>query len=350
MTEASIPAAIPADRARPIAAWLAAVAAMVFAMIVLGGVTRLTQSGLSITEWWPISGWRPPLDDAAWEELFARYRESPEYRMLNLGMTVAEYKTIFWFEYVHRLWGRLIGVAFLVPMVAFLAKGWVTRSLAARLIGLFALGGAQGALGWYMVMSGLVDQPDVSQYRLAAHLGLGVAILIALEWTALDIVRPRRPRGNLALRRLTQAALALAGLIFVTQISGAFVAGLDAGLVYNTFPLMGDAIVPAEIFAMQPLYMNFFENIVTVQFDHRLLAVTTVAAVLWFWWRSRRAALNGEQRLAVNLTAAVAIVQAALGISTLLLLVPVPLAAMHQAGAVALLGAAVWAAHALSRG
>ena len=340
---------MPTTRDRIIAAWLFVVAAMVFAMIVLGGVTRLTQSGLSITEWWPISGWLPPLDEAAWQEVFGLYRASPEYLKLNFTMTLAEYKTIFWLEYAHRLWGRIIGVAFFVPMVVFVARGWVGRALVARLIGLFVLGGAQGALGWYMVMSGLVDYPDVSQYRLAAHLALGVAIFAALLWVALDLMRPRVADGAATMRGLTRGALALVGLVFVTQVSGAFVAGLDAGLTYNTFPLMDGQWLPAEIFAMRPLYVNIFEDIATVQFDHRLLAMTVLAATAWFWWRTRPAPLNREQRLAINLTAAVAVVQVGLGIATLLLVVPVPLAALHQAGAVALLGAGVWAAHGLSR-
>jgi len=340
----------PTTHDRIIAAWLLAVAAMVFAMIVLGGVTRLTQSGLSITEWWPISGWIPPLDEAAWQEVFGLYRESPEYLKLNAGMSLSEYKAIFWLEYAHRLWGRIIGVAFLVPMAVFAAKGWVGRALATRLVGLFVLGGAQGALGWYMVMSGLVDHPDVSQYRLAAHLALGVAIFAALLWVALDLLSPPAAAGAAPTRKLARGASALVGLVFVTQVSGAFVAGLDAGLIYNTFPLMDGQWLPSEMFAMRPLYKNFFENIATVQFAHRLLAMTLLATTAWFWWRARPAPLNRTQRLAVDATAAIALLQAGLGIATLLAVVPVPLAALHQAGAVALLGAGVWAAHALSRG
>jgi len=342
--------AVPSDHDRIIAAWLFAVAVMVFAMIVLGGVTRLTQSGLSITEWWPISGWVPPLDDAAWQEVFGLYRESPEYLKLNFGMTLAEYKTIFWLEYTHRLWGRIIGVAFFVPMVVLLAKGWVKRPLALRLVGLFVFGAAQGALGWYMVMSGLVENPYVSQYRLAAHLALGVAIFAALLWVALDLVRPGDAVGVTAVRGLARGALSLVGLVVVTQVSGAFVAGLDAGLAYNTFPLMDGQWLPAEMLAMRPLHVNFFENIATVQFDHRLLAMTVLVATAWIWWQARQAPLNREQRLAINLTALVAVVQVGLGIATLLLVVPVPLAALHQAGAVALLGAGVWTVHALLRG
>jgi heme a synthase len=211
------------------------------------------------------------------------------------------------------------------------------------------LGGAQGALGWYMVMSGLVDHPGVSQYRLAAHLALGVAIFAVLLWVALDLVRPRAAAGAAPTQGLARGALAFVGLVFVTQVSGAFVAGLDAGLVYNTFPLMDGRWLPTGMFAMRPLYLNFFENIATVQFDHRLLAMTVLAAAVWFWWRARPALLSWEQRLAVNLTAAIAVVQVGLGVATLLLVVPVPLAALHQAVAVVLLGAGVWAAHGLLR-
>ena len=337
-----------------IAVWLYAVAAMVFAMIVLGGVTRLTQSGLSMTEWWPVTGWLPPLDAAAWEKMFAAYQASPQYKKLNAGMTIGEYEMIFWLEYLHRLWGRIIGVAFLVPLVIFVAKGWVGRPLAIRLFGLFVLGGLQGGLGWYMVMSGLVDEPRVSQYRLAAHLGLGVVIFAAILWTALDL----RATGTTTTggapaappRRLRRGALALVFLVFVTQLSGAFVAGLHAGLIYNTFPLMDGRWVPDAAFRLRPLHLNFFEDVATVQFDHRLLATLVVAATAWFWWRARGAALAANPRLAVNLLAVAAALQASLGIATLLLVVPVPLAALHQAGAVALLAAALWTAHALGRG
>jgi cytochrome c oxidase assembly protein subunit 15 len=333
-----------------IAIWLYAVAAMVFAMIVLGGVTRLTQSGLSMTEWMPVTGWLPPLDEAAWMKMFAAYQSSPEYRKLNLGMTLGDYKMIFWLEYVHRLWGRMIGVAFLMPLLVFIARGWVGRPLAIRLFLLFVLGGLQGALGWYMVMSGLVDEPRVSQYRLAAHLGLGVIIFAAILWTALDLWIPATSgKAPTPMRKLRRCALSLVFLIFVTQLSGAFVAGLHAGLTYNTFPLMDGQWVPEGAFALKPLYLNFFENVATVQFDHRLLATLVVAATAWFWWRARREALTANQRRTINLLAAAAALQASIGIATLLLVVPVPLAALHQGVAVALLAAALWTAHVLGR-
>ncbi len=341
-----------AKHEKAIVTWLFVVGLMIFAMIVLGGITRLTHSGLSMVEWRPVTGWLPPLDAAAWERVFARYQEYPEYQKLNLGMTLGEFKSIFLFEYTHRLLGRLIGAAFFVPMAVFWLKGWVDRRLGLKLVGLFVLGGLQGVLGWYMVKSGLVSRPDVSQYRLAAHLTLALVILGAMVWVALGILSPERPaappeQGPGWLRCWSWS---LTVLIFVTALSGAFVAGLDAGFVYNTFPLMDGAWVPDGLFELAPGYRNFFENITTVQFDHRILAITAFGAVMVFWWRTRRAGLAPGQRLALNVLAAVAAVQVALGISTLLLVVPVPLAALHQAGAVALFLSAVWLAHELRPG
>ena len=350
-----------AKQQRIVAAWLFAVAAMVFAMIVLGGVTRLTQSGLSMVDWRPLTGWLPPLDPAEWERIFARYQAYPEYQKTNLGMTLAEFKSIFWLEFAHRIWGRMIGAALLVPMMVFLIKGWIGRGLAPKLVGLLILGGLQGVLGWYMVKSGLVDRPDVSQYRLAAHLALALVILGFLLWVALGLLHRQKPgpspagpaadrQGEHGVRGLRNWAWSLLALIFVTALSGAFVAGLDAGLAYNTFPLMDGGLAPPGLFEIKPVYLNFFENIATVQFDHRLLAITVLVAVTVFWHHARKAPLTTGQRRAVNALAAVAAVQVALGISTLLLLVPVPLAALHQAGAVALLSAAVWLIHELRPG
>lgn len=338
-------------RRKIIAAWLFAVAGMVVVMIVLGGVTRLTHAGLSMVDWRPITGWLPPMDAAEWEDAFARYRAYPEYRKLNLGMTLAEFKSIYWLEYTHRIWGRLIGIAFLVPLVVFLAKGWVDRRLAPKLVALFVLGGLQGVLGWYMVKSGLVSRPDVSQYRLAAHLGLALVILGWMLWMALGLIaRPPAGDGDRAAGRLRRWALAVVALVFVTALSGALVAGLDAGFTYNTFPLMDGRLVPDGLFDMSPAYLNPLENIATVQFDHRVLAIATLTAVAAFWWGARRATLAAGQRRAVNALAAAALVQVALGIATLLLVVPVPLAVLHQLGAVVLLGTAVWLVHALGPG
>ena len=328
---------------KSIAVWLFIVTAMVFFMVILGGVTRLTQSGLSMVNWHPVTGWLPPLGLAEWEAVFSDYRNSPEYLKVNQGMSLAEFKSIFWFEFTHRLLGRLIGVAFLVPMVVFWIRGWISRQLAPKLVVLFILGGLQGVLGWYMVKSGLVDRPDVSQYRLAAHLGLALAILAAMLWVALGLVRPAASATpDIGLKR---GVWGLLTLITLTALSGAFVAGLDAGHIYNTFPLMGGGFIPEGIMALSPFYLNFFENIPTVQFDHRVLAVTTFVAVMVFWWRAGTKQLTTAQGLATKVLASVAVVQVGLGISTLLLVVPVPLAALHQTGALVLLCIAVWLAH-----
>ena len=336
------------EHSKPLAVWLFAIAAMIFAMIVLGGVTRLTQSGLSMVEWHPVTGWLPPLEQAEWDKVFTDYRRSPEYKKINAGMSLDDFKSIFWYEYLHRLLGRLIGAVFFVPMVVFMIRGWIDRRLAPKLIVLFILGGLQGVLGWYMVKSGLVDRPDVSQYRLAAHLGLALVILAAMMWVALDLISPEppgEPQGAVSQTGLRRGVWGLLALISVTALSGAFVAGLDAGHSYNTFPLMAGRLVPEGAFDLNPVYLNFFENIATVQFDHRILAISVLVLVGGFWWRAGGAALTRGQRRATLALAAVAVVQFGLGISTLVLVVPIPLAALHQAGAVTLLGVAVWLAH-----
>ena len=268
-------------RHRAIAFWLLAVAARVFAMVVIGGVTRLTHSGLSMVEWQPVTGWLPPSTEAEWSAVFRQYQRFPEFREVNAGMTVAEFKGIFWLEFIHRLWGRLIGVAFAVPFMVFLLKGWVDRRLAPKLVVIFVLGGLQGVLGWYMVKSGLVDRPDVSQYRLTAHLGAALLIYAYMLWVAFGLLAPEPGPTP---RNLSRFAAALAAMVFVTALSGGFVAGLDAGFAYNTFPLMDGELIPEHLFAVTPLYLNFFENVTTVQFTHRLLAITTATLVVVFWF------------------------------------------------------------------
>lgn len=333
---------------RAIGLWLALCAAMVLAMIVIGGITRLTESGLSIVDWRPVTGFLPPLTDAAWTRAFELYRTSPQYLESNAGMTLAEFRTIFWWEYIHRAWGRLIGLAFFLPFVWFLIRGRVRKSLVPRLIGLFLLGGAQGVLGWYMVRSGLVDIPEVSQYRLAAHLSLAFLIYAALVWTALTLILPGptmiADRLAIQVRRLALIAL---GLIAVTVVSGAFVAGIDAGLIFNSFPLMEGAILPPGYFnnATAP-----FEDLGTVQFHHRVLALVSLAAVAVLWWRSRWLALAPRARRVANGLMIMAVLQVALGITTLLLVVPVHVAASHQVGAVLLFTMILWFIHELRGG
>lgn len=327
---------------RVIAIWLLVLSAMVFAMVVLGGFTRLTHSGLSMVEWRPLTGWLPPLDQAAWERIYDMYRQTPEYRAFNQHLTLDGFKSIFWLEFVHRLWGRLMGVVFAVPFVVFIFKGWVDRRLGLRLAVVFILGGLQGVLGWYMVKSGLTDRPDVSQYRLTAHLSAALLIFGYMLWVAMGLLDTGARQARSALAPL---AVGIGGVIFLTILSGGFVAGLDAGFVYNTFPLMDGALLPDDFFVLRPFYLNFFEHIPSVQFNHRWLAISVLAVVIVFWFKARR--LAGRQRRAVNVMAGLAALQVGLGISTLVLVVPVPLAVAHQAVAVLLLGAALWTAHEL---
>lgn len=327
---------------RAIAWWLIGVAALVFIMVVVGGLTRLTESGLSITEWKPVTGALPPMSETHWQEEFDLYKRIPQYEIMNKGMTLHEFKTIYWWEWSHRFLGRLIGLAFFVPFVFFLATRRIERALVPRLIFLFVLGGMQGVLGWWMVMSGLVDRTEVSQYRLAAHLGLATLIFGALIWTALDLLNGRSTR---LLTGLAKAAAAILALVFLQTILGAFVAGIRAGLIYNTWPLMAGAFVPDGLFAMKPVWHNFFESHLTVQFQHRMTAYLLLLCVVWHWWAARKSAAAssaGWLLLAV-------LGQALLGIWTVLWVVPIPLGAAHQAGAMIVFGVAVWHVHRLAK-
>jgi heme a synthase len=334
---------------RSVATWLLVCCALVFAMVVVGGVTRLTHSGLSITEWQPIIGTVPPLSDAQWQQAFAKYQLTPEYRQINTAMTLAEFKGIFWWEYLHRLLGRVVGLVFLVPLVWFVAWRRISRALAAKLFGIFALGAAQGALGWYMVQSGLTDDPHVSPFRLSAHLGLAFAIFGAMLWTAMTLRMPQRAAlDRPAQRAPRRLAFLLAGLVFVMVLSGGLVAGIRAGFAYNTFPLMNGHIVPPEIFMLDPLWTNFFWNMATVQFDHRLLALTLVVVTLLLWWRLRvTPRLPPRAETGGNALLGMLSLQIALGVATLVYVVPLPLAALHQAGALLTFALALNVAHAL---
>ena len=334
--------------ARAVAAWLLVCCALVFAMVVVGGVTRLTHSGLSITEWQPIVGTVPPLDQADWDEAFGKYQATPEYREVNRGMTLAGFRRIFWLEYAHRLLGRAIGAAFLLPLLWFAARRRLPPGIAPKLFAVFGLGALQGAAGWYMVQSGLVDDPRVSQLRLTLHLALAFLIFGAMLWTALSLLR--RPASPAPPRPLTRFAYTLAALVFVMVIAGGLVAGIRAGFAYNTFPSINGAWVPAEIMALDPWYLNFVNNMATVQFDHRALAWLLALCVPVFWWRTVRAsAAPPAARRGAHLLLVLLIAQIGLGIATLLLVVPIPLAVAHQAGALAVFAAALDAAHALRR-
>jgi len=337
-------------REKIMASWLFTVAGMVLFMVVLGGLTRLTHSGLSIVEWKLFTGWIPPLNEADWEALFAKYQNFPEFHKTNPDMDVQGFKGIFWLEFVHRVWGRLLGFAFFLPFAAFMIRGWVRLSDALfwKLTGLLLLGGSQGVMGWFMVMSGLVDRPDVSQYRLTAHFGLALLIIIALIWVALSLLN-KEPydQHHQDAGHLSCASKGLFALAFLTALSGGFVAGLDAGFAYNTFPLMDDGIIPGGLFDFDPWYMAPFEDITTVQFDHRILAELTFVVVMIIWFKSRSRHLAPRARASVNALGIMACLQVALGISTLLLVVPVSLASLHQIGAVVLLSIATWCMHEL---
>ena len=342
--------AAPAAAARHIGLWLLLCCALVFALVVLGGVTRLTQSGLSIVEWQPATGILPPLSELAWQNEFAKYQVSPEYRLVNEGMSLAEYKTIYWIEYAHRLLARLVGIVFAVPFLYFLLAGRLARPLAQKLAAVLVLGAFQAALGWYMVQSGLVDRPEVSQYRLTAHLGLAVAIYGAMLWLALGLVRRMGDRPALASPFDRKITAAFAALVFLVILSGGFVAGLDAGFGYNTFPLMDGQLVPAGLFGSAPWWINPFEDPLTVQFDHRALAILTALAGIVLWLRLRSETAPAATRLWSHVVLAALAVQIVLGIFTLLYVVPIPLAAAHQAGALVLLTASLGLARAARGG
>ena len=327
---------------RAIQLWLFAVAALVLAMVLVGGATRLTESGLSITEWQPVFGVVPPLNDGAWQVAFAKYRAIPQYRELNAGISLAAFKSIFWWEWAHRLLGRLIGVAFIVPFLWFLWCGDVPPPLRGRLWFIFALGALQGVVGWWMVASGLAERVEVSQYRLATHLILACTIYVALIWTALGLTKRKTTPVPW---RIGAGAIGLLVLVLMQIYLGALVAGLRAGYVYNTWPLIDGTLLPsnARLFFHAPLWRNFFENALTVQFDHRMLAYL-------IWISAGLHALDAVSSGRRGLTGAVLLfgaltLQFALGIWTVLLVAPLPLSFAHQAMAmVALTIATVHAA------
>lgn len=332
-----------------IAYWLLAVCALLFVVVVVGGVTRLTHSGLSITEWQLIGGTLPPLSAADWEETFAKYRATPQYRQANAGMSLAEFKAIFWWEYVHRLLGRLIGLAFLVPFAWFVLRRQVPHGYGLALGLIFVLGGVQGALGWYMVQSGLIDEPRVSQFRLTAHLGLAFVIFAAMFWCALSLLSPQRtPTPGLNARSARRWGFGIVALVFGMVLSGGLMAGIGAGRAYSTFPLMNGYVAPPEIFMLEPWWTNFFYNMATVQFDHRAIAWLLALTIPVLWWKIRRDTnASPRARQGAHGLLAMLAIQAALGIATLVNGVPLHLAALHQAGALVLFACALNVAHAL---
>ena len=331
-----------------VAVWLFLVCAMLLVMIVLGGATRLTGSGLSIMEWAPLLGALPPLAEAEWQRLFALYKTIPQYALLNTDMDLAGFQRIFWLEWIHRLWGRMLGFVFLVPLVWFWARGKIERGLRARLAVIFLIGGLQGVVGWFMVASGFfADSTAVSPYRLVIHLALALLLYAAVLWTALSLWRPLLSPDAADEGGARRIAAGACVVITLTILAGGFVAGLHAGLKYNSFPLMDGQLLPAGYASLAPFWRNFTENIAAVQFDHRLLASFSFVAALAAaaaGWRLPRA--HPARRALVSL-AGLVVVQYVLGVATLLLVVPVALAVAHQAMAVLVLTAALVALHAL---
>jgi cytochrome c oxidase assembly protein subunit 15 len=341
-------AAPPPPGRKAVGAWLLVVAAMIVAMVIVGGLTRLTGSGLSITEWKPVSGVIPPLSETAWQQEFTLYKAIPQYQFENRGMTLSQFKGIFWWEWAHRLLGRLIGFVFFVPFVWFAWKGAIGRKDIPRMALLFALGGLQGFIGWWMVQSGLETRLSVSQYRLAIHLGTAIILLGAILWTALGYLRAR----NEAVRVpdvLRKGAAVFAGLVYVQLLLGALVAGLHAGLIYNTWPSMDGRVFPEGAFFHQPWWINFFDNPGLAQFDHRIGAYIVAISAGWLWWQGRKAGLTGLARRSSMAVLHTTLLQVALGIATLLMQAPIHLSATHQLVATLLFCVAVWHAFEMRR-
>ena len=331
---------LPDTHDRWIARWLTVCAVVIFGMILLGGVTRLTDSGLSMVEWQPIMGTIPPLNQTEWEIAFDKYKQYPEFQKINFDMDLSGFKVIFMYEYLHRVLGRLIGLLYLFPMIFFMARGMVRRPLLPQLLVLFFLGGCQGLLGWYMVKSGLVDRPDVSQYRLTAHLGLAVLLYGYMVWLILKLASPNRSIPPMA----SWWPLGLAALVYLMILSGGFVAGTDAGFSYPTWPLMGDSFIPPTLYAEG--WISAFEQVTTIQFNHRMFAYGLTLLLVTVAFTSGRGTGDGRVRLGAWAMVAALFLQVALGISTLLTHVAIPVAAAHQGGSVLLLTAVLFFAHA----
>jgi cytochrome c oxidase assembly protein subunit 15 len=326
---------------RQIAYWLIFVCVTIFIMLVIGGATRLTHSGLSMMTWDPLMGWIPPFTEDAWLESFRHYKKIPEFYELNPNMDLEGYKSIFLLEYVHRVWGRLIGVFFLLPFLYFMFTGKISKSLRPQLAIMFVLGGMQGVLGWYMVSSGF-EGPHVSQYRLVAHLIAAFTIFAYIFWVALGLMYPRNEASLYDIKPLRRVMVGLVILITITVAAGGFVAGLKAGFAYNTFPLMAGHFVPQGYAMLEPFYLNFFDNIAAVQFDHRLLAESVLLSVVGVWFFARGFELVGRARSAMNLLLFLGCAQFLLGVTTLLMAVPVPLGVAHQGGAMLLFAASLY--------
>ncbi len=325
---------------RAVSIWLLVVAGMVLGMIIVGGLTRLTQSGLSMVEWRPLMGTVPPITETEWNEVFDKYKAYPEYQKLNQGMSLGEFKYIFYYEYGHRVLGRIIGMAFAIPALFFAIKKAFPKTMIPQMVLLLLLGGAQGVIGWWMVKSGLVDRPDVSHYRLTVHLGMAVTLYITVLWIGLKHwkgvnIYQTKPVG-------IKMATFLLGLVFFVLLSGGLVAGLNAGHMMNTFPLMNGQWIPNGIWIAEQGFSNLTENRITLQFNHRYLAISTAGLIIGFWVWLRKQDLRAKQRWASHAMLIALVLQVGLGITTLLTRVWVPVASMHQTGAVILISSLVW--------
>lgn len=324
--------------------WLMTGYVMVLMMVMIGGITRLTGSGLSIVEWNVIMGAVPPMNETDWNAAFEQYKQFPQYQLVNAHMTVSDFKSIFWWEYIHRLWGRLIGLVFIIPFVYFFVKKQFTSDLVKKLIFVFVLGGLQGAMGWYMVQSGLVDNPFVSHFRLTAHLLLALAICGVLWWQSLELMNIGMVRRQHALTRWTLIFIAL---VIIQITLGGMTAGLKAGHVYNTFPKMGDEWIATGVWQMAPWWMNFFENPFMVQFLHRTAGIIITVFTVVFWWRASRLQLDDRIRWRILAVIAAVAVQFSLGVWALIDRVPLTLGVMHQLGAFVLFSVVMWLYHGL---
>ena len=331
---------------RQIAMWLIFCSAVVLGMIMLGGATRLTHSGLSMVEWKPLVGIIPPLSEAQWTTVFEKYKQFPEYQKVNLGMDLQGFKSIFMYEYLHRVLGRLIGIFFFVPFVYFAVRGHIKAGLMPKLVVMFFLGGLQGLLGWYMVKSGLVNDPHVSQYRLTAHLGAAVLIYGYMLWVAFGLLSPGAGKQDRGTARVARWSLVLLALIYLMILSGGLVAGTRAGFAYSTWPLMGSSFIPSGLYAN---WLSMFEDITTIQFNHRMFAYLLLILVSSFCWLVYKAKVSSQSNLGVLLLMLALLIQVVLGISTLLLHVPVAVAVAHQGGAIVTFTAMLFASHSLVR-
>ena len=324
--------------------WLITCCFFVIVMVFIGGLTRLTESGLSIVEWNIFSGIFPPLFSNDWVELFDKYKQFPEFKLINKKINLDEFKFIFWMEYIHRIWGRLIFLIFLIPLIIFLRKKYIPKKFKKHLFIILFLIFSQGLFGWYMVKSGLVDKPDVSHYKLSIHLIMAFIIYGYLLFLTFSIYDLKNNKKKIIIKNknffITNVILIC--LILITVFSGGMVAGLDAGLVYNTFPLMGDTFIPSDIWNLSPRFINFFENPVTVQFDHRILGITTFALILLIWFYARLMNFNSNIKKKTNILLVVVLIQICLGITTLLSYVAILPAIVHQLGSLVLFTISIW--------